>query len=417
MHWVFFIFFLAFLSTATSFAHEKGEIFIVEIEAKDVIERSRIAHILHIDSVVDDRIFSVINNVDLENLTKNNVGIISIETIFDQDDIDSYYQPFISIADFPEPDARFHNFDEMTAALRALEQAHPNLVDLFSIGKSIQDRDIWAIRISDDREANPNKKAIVYMGTHHAREHVSTEIALMFAEELLDSVATDVGIADLLKKIEIFVIPVVNPDGAEYDISSGSYKWWRKNRRRNTNGTYGVDLNRNYSYGWGTGGSSTNPGSDIYMGRSPFSEPETLALKNFFQAHRNVTIALTLHTFSELILYPWGGQYDGIGGPDEALFVKMAQAMAAMNNYRPMQSSDLYIASGDTCDYLYGELKIFCFTFELSPSSMLGGGFYPGAGILDRVFDANFEPMMYLANLAEDPRRALADDEESGSSN
>ena len=81
--------------------------------------------------------------------------------------------------------------------------------------------------------------------------------------------------------------------------------------------------------------------------------------------------------------------------------------MAAMNHYTPMQASELYIASGDTCDWLYGERKVYCFTFELSPANMSGGGFYPGAGIIDHVFDANLEPMLYLANLTDRPQRAL----------
>ena len=97
-----------------------------------------------------------------------------------------------------------------------------------------------------------------------------------------------------------------------------------------------------------------------------------------------------------------------MGGADEALFKKMAGDMAAMNHYEPMQSSELYIASGDTCDWLYGQLKVYCFTFELSPASMWDGGFYPGASIIDRVFDANWAPMLYLANLAENPGLALS---------
>jgi carboxypeptidase T len=118
-------------------------------------------------------------------------------------------------------------------------------------------------------------------------------------------------------------------------------------------------------------------------------------------------MTLVFITFSELVLYPWGGKDEGVGGQDEAIFKKMAADIVKMNNYTPMQSSDLYIASGDTCDWLYGELSVYCLTFELSPSSMFGGGFYPGASMIERVFDDNFEPMLYLADLAEDPSRVL----------
>jgi carboxypeptidase T len=388
--------------------HQKEAKFIVEIKVDDVADRTKVAELIHIDSISNERIFAVVNMHDYENLYKNkSIKIISAELLNGRESFDDYYQPFIGELDFPDEDEAFHNYDEMLSVLEKLKDEHQAIAEIFSIGKSVENRDIWALRISDDTEPNDEKKAIVYMATHHAREHVSTEIPILFAQRLLELSIIDNDIKELLKQIEIFVIPMINPDGAMYDIEGRSYKWWRKNRRRNSNGSFGVDLNRNYGYGWGTGGSSSNPDSDIYMGRSPFSEPETQAVRDFFIAHPNITIALSLHTFSELVLYPWGGKYQGVGGDDEEIFKKIAGKIATMNGYSPMQSSDLYIASGDTCDWLYGELSVFCFTFELSPSSMFGGGFYPGASIIERVFDDNFEPMMYLADLTKNPRFIL----------
>lgn len=383
---------------------EEESVFIVELEAKTAAERSEIAQLIHIDSIVNDRVFSVVHDGDMRALSKNpHVKVVSAESLFSKRR-DNYFAPFSAVIDFPDADARYHTYDETTTALDDLAKDYSGLVQKFSIGKTVENREIWGIRISDDSGEPREKKAIVYMGTHHAREHLSTEIAIMFAQELLEQSDTENAIKDLLKTLEIFVIPIVNPDGAIHDITNKSYKWWRKNRRANGNNTFGVDLNRNYSFGWGTGGSSTNPSSDVYMGRSPFSEPETAAIRDFFAAHDNITVALTLHTFSELVLYPWGGRNDGIGGEDEVLFKKMADDMAEMNGYEPMQSSELYIASGDTCDWAYGVHGVFCFTFELSPSSMFGGGFYPGASIIDQVFDDNWEPMLYLANKTLNPR-------------
>lgn len=405
---VFVPFILSVQAVSLVAGNNAGSTFIVEIKANDVQERSQIAQLIHIDSVVGDRVFAVVNQDDLKALTAHKeIKLLSAETLAGRTSINSYYQPFVGVIEFPGGDEAFHTYDETVAALRSLESKHGNLVQMFSIGKSVQDRDIWGVRISDDSEPGAAKKAIVYMGTHHAREHVSTEIPIMFAEELVNSSLTDPAIQALLKKIEIYVIPIVNPDGTIHDIDGRSYKWWRKNRRRNHDGSYGVDLNRNYGFGWGTGGSSSTPTSDIYMGRAPFSEPETQSIRDFFVAHQNVTIALSFHTFSELVLYPWGGRNDGIGGQDELLFKKMAGDIAAMNHYTPMQSSELYIASGDTCDWLYGEQSVYCFTFELSPSSMFDGGFYPGASIINRVFDDNLAPMLYLANLTDNPLRAL----------
>ncbi len=390
-------------------AHKEG-LFIVEIEANNVEDRSEIAKFIHIDSVVDNRVFSVVHNDDLLLLQKNFSQKISGISPLDQES-QNYYRSFAGIIDFPSNDQKFHTYNEMLASLRALEEAHPDIASVFSIGRSTLGKEIWGIKISGaaklEEEVNDDKPAIVYMGTHHAREHVSTEMPIMLAEKLLDDYLSDASTKALIDDNEIYIIPMVNPDGAMYDIEGQRYKMWRKNRRANGNGVYGVDLNRNYGYGWGTGGSSTNPSSDVYMGPSAFSEPETKAIRDFFLAHRNVSIALSFHTFSELILYPWGGKSTGVGGTDERLYKKMAGDMAAMNHYQPMQSSELYIASGDTCDWLYGDLHVFCFTFELSPASMWGGGFYPGEGIIDQVFADNIRPMLYLANLAKDPSSAL----------
>lgn len=399
---------LLIFPNALAFAELKSSNFIVEIAAKTARERTEIAKHIHLDSVTQDRVFSVVNRTDLESLARDpNVVIVSTEAIEETKGLSDYYHPFVGAIDFPAEDSAFHTYDEALAALTELAHTHESLVELFSIGKSIEGRDIWAIKITDDSEPKENKKGVAYMGTHHAREHVSTEIPIMFAKDFLARLDTEPEFRELIKNIEIYIIPLVNPDGAIHDIVDQRYKWWRKNRRVNRGGSFGVDLNRNYGYGWGTGGSSSNPSSDIYMGTAAFSEPETQAIRDFFVAHSNITVALSFHTFSELVLYPWGGKNNGVGGDDERLFKKMAADMAAINHYTPMQSSQLYIASGDTCDWLYGQLKVYCFTFELSPASMFDGGFYPGASVLDQVYDDNVDAILYLAKAAHDPRSVL----------
>jgi carboxypeptidase T len=236
----------------------------------------------------------------------------------------------------------------------------------------------------------------------------------MFAEYLINNYATNPQIKALMDKREIFIAPVVNVDGHIYDYKDGvSGRMWRKNRRLNNNGTYGVDLNRNYGFGWGTGGSSTDPRSDVYMGPSAFSEPESQAVKNFVSSQKRMTTLLSLHTFSELVLYPWGHSDDPIGArqgnaADLPVFKKMATDMASWNHYTPMQSSELYIASGDTTDWAYGELGLFAFTFELSPKSMWDGGFYPNpATSIDPTFAANLKPFLYLLEYTDNPRRVM----------
>ena len=311
--------------------------------------------------------------------------------------------------DFPEKDAIYHNEKELVAEMRSIAGRAPGLASMFSIGKTTQGRDMWALRLTRGASgtAPSQKPGIVFLGTHHAREHLSTEVPLLLAKYLVDN-ASQPEIARLLDSRDVYFIPMVNPDGVEYDIDGGKYHMHRKNMAKNSDGSYGVDLNRNYAWGWGGGGASADPGDDTYRGPSAFSEPESRAVKAFVEARPNLKVLLSYHTFSELILYPWGGSDDQI--PEEKprnAFIKMAGEMAKMTGYTPEQSSALYIATGDTCDWAWGAKGIYAFTFELTPKSMWDGGFYPGAGAVAKTFQNNIRPALYLIDLADDPLRVL----------
>lgn len=315
-------------------------------------------------------------------------------------------------AGFPPKDERFHDYAEVSAKLYRMEKNNPEMAKVHVIGKSLEGRDMLALQLNTTsaslRAGRSNKPGMIYMASHHAREHLSTEMPLMFADYLLKN-KSDPTLSALLGNRDIWFIPLVNPDGSEFDISTGEYEMWRKNRRPNGDGTFGVDLNRNYGYLWGTGGSSSETNSEVYMGAKPFSEPETQVIKAFVESHLNAKVLLTIHTFSELILYPWGNTYDGIDNlKDETVFTTMAKDMSQWNKYKPQQSSDLYITSGDTTDWAYGEHGIFAFTFELSPTSIWEGGFYPGQKAIDPTFAANVKPFLYLLDLADDPYRATS---------
>ena len=310
--------------------------------------------------------------------------------------------------DFPAKDAAYHNFAETAAELKSLADKAPDLASLFSIGMTTQGRDIWALRLCPDAKgtAASKKPGILFLGMHHAREHLSTDVPLLLTKRLLEN-RKDPEVARLLAGRDIYVIAMVNPDGGEYDVSGDRYHMHRKNMRANEDGSIGVDLNRNYGWGWGGEGASSYPGDDTYRGPSAFSEPETKAVKAFVESRTNLTTLLSYHTFSELVLYPWGGSNAPI---DDKVALKayqiMAEEMGRMTGYRPMQSSGLYIATGDLTDWSWGERGIFSWTFELTPKSIWEGGFYPGAGAIAAAVQANWRPMLYLINLADDPRRA-----------
>lgn len=371
----------------------------VKLKAKDRFERTVISEMgVSIEAIYPDYV----------------VGLASPETYQEIKDSDKLLLSFeykFSPLDFPLKDEKFHNYSEMTQALQKLETDHPDYIALSSAGQSIEGRDIWVLKITEKVNQQSQKPAVILMGGHHAREHVSMEIPLLFVQQLMAQVkAGEKRILDLLATRELHVIPMVNPDGSEYDIEGGYYKMWRTNRRVHSNGKVGVDLNRNYGYMWGQGGASATPGAETYRGEYAFSEPETQAIKNYVESTKNISILLSLHTYSELILYPWGHTYSPIANQNDFLVHEtMAKKMATWNGYTPQQASDLYIASGGTDDWSYGEHKIISFTFELDPKQgWFSGGFYPGQSVLPTVLKKNTEPFLYLLEYADNPYRVIA---------
>lgn len=393
---------------ASAFSQSKTndtELYFLTLDGQTLKKRSQIASYIPINQVIDGKVYSVVNYHDFQRVQKELPELIEYSSKFTPPKVVHSK----SDDDFPAGDEKYHTYDEVISMLKGFATNYSNIVEYKVLGKSIEGRDIPLIRLTNKKNRK-NKfftPGIVFLGTHHAREHLSTEVPLLILEHLVSSYASNSHIKNLIDSRDIYFIPLVNPDGALYDIKGKRYKMWRKNRVRNNNGSYGVDLNRNYSRFWGGSGASSSPRSDIYHGPRAFSEPETIAIKKFLEETANLRFVLSFHTYSELILYPWGGSYSGVGGKDQDVFEKMARKMSQWNNYKPMQASGLYIASGDTCDYAYGELNIFCFTFELSPKDFFSGGFYPGAGIIDKTFKANLNPALYMIESAADPYQVL----------
>ena len=318
------------------------------------------------------------------------------------------YIPWNEVQSFPPEDINFHEYQEIEELLSALTTNYSHIMKLYVIGQSVEGRPIWAIRVSDHPDQNENEPGIAFMATHHAREHLSTEVPLFLLNYLAENYETNSRVHQLIDDREIWIIPLVNPDGVIYDLEEPHYKWWRKNKATHFSGIMGVDLNRNYGFMWGGRGASSDPRSETYRGPSAFSEPETRAIRDFITSYRNITILLSYHTFSELVLYPWGHTEEGISNQrDLAVYEKMAAHMGNLTGYTPMKSSGLYLVSGDTTDWAYGTFGTFAFTFELSPASQWEGGFYPDDEIIPQVNQVNLEPALYLTELADNPYRAL----------
>ena len=302
----------------------------------------------------------------------------------------------ITPLDFPPVDSAYHNYAEMRTAIEQTAAAYPDIVSVSTVGHSLEGRAILAVKISDEPAVDdPAEPAVVYMALHHAREHLTVEMALEIIRLFTEGYGRDPVLTNLVNTREIWVLPNINPDGGEYDVATGVYQSWRKNRRPNPDGSFGVDLNRNYGYRWGGPGSSGWPDDYTYRGPAPFSEPETQVVRDFVLAHGNITAAITFHTYAELILYPYGYTYDDLPVDmtldDLTTFRKLASDMAATNGYIPQQASDLYATSGDTVDWLYGAQGIFGFTFEMYPRYS-NPGFYPPGDAIERETRRNTRP-------------------------
>ncbi len=178
---------------------------------------------------------------------------------------------------FPSGDSAYHDYDEMVAELQKAAADHPAIFSLFSIGTSYQGRTIWAGRISDNAAVDEDEPEVLLTHHQHAREHLTVEQALYTLGILTDEYGVDAAITNLVDTREILMVFDMNPDGGEYDIATGTYRSWRKNRQPNGGtSSVGTDLNRNWGYRWGCcDGSSGSAGSQTYRGTAPFSAPET----------------------------------------------------------------------------------------------------------------------------------------------
>lgn len=294
----------------------------------------------------------------------------------------------------------YHSYKELEEDLFALERAHPLLARVIKIGESLERRNIYALKISDNVYQDEEEAEVLFIGCHHAREWISVEVPLLLAKYLLENYALDSEVRNLVDQSQVWIVPLLNPDGLEYSIHF--YRYWRKNRRDNGDGSYGVDLNRNYGCNWGFDnlGSSPYSYSEVYRGASPFSEPETQAVRDLFAA-RNFQTMITYHSYSQVILYPWGYTEDP---PDEAaLLDQIAATLSGLlqsvngNVYEFGQAGKaMYLTNGDATDWIFSAYGIPSYTIELPPVDILQGGFFNAEADIQSIFNENLPAMLYL---------------------
>lgn len=275
----------------------------------------------------------------------------------------------------------YKNLAAVEAYMAELAALRPDLVTLFDIGHSIEGRPIRAMRIANDAaDLGRCKPAMLLNATQHAREWITVMNAMYVADQLVRLEGSDAYVTNLLAGADFIIVPVANPDG--YVHTWTTERFWRKNRRPNAGGSFGVDNNRNWGYKWGVPGlgwaaGSDDPESSIYWGTGPFSEPETQALRDLVLARPEIKGHNDIHSYGQLILWSWG--WSPLPTPHQAQLAATGEAMRLAiravhgRNYQPGPIySTIYAVSGSSVDWFYQEQKVLSMSYELR-----GGSFNP----------------------------------------
>jgi hypothetical protein len=286
-------------------------------------------------------------------------------------------------------------------------------VSVDTVGRSFEGRPILAVKIGPrgDVASRPN---VLFVATHHAREWAATEMALRLIRRL--ATGTDARTDSLVNQRDIWVVPVVNPDGYQYTFTND--RLWRKNRRPMAGGYVGADLNRNHSVNWGIddNGSSPNAQSEIYRGPSAASEPEVSALQRFHTLHPPV-ISISYHTYAGLLLFPPGAR-NGILAADLDAYRVLAgtNAHSAVPDrlpgslrsfYSPSTAWMLYPTNGEYTDWAsatYGTVSINPeLTSGYGPAGYYGFQFPDDETLLQQLFTENLPFALDAIEMARDP--------------
>lgn len=271
----------------------------------------------------------------------------------------------------------YYTFDEVVSVLDQMRAAYPDIVtEKQSLGQTVEGRDLWMVRITDLPDQPELEPEIRFDAMHHAREPEGMQATLWFMLYLLEEYGEEGAATHLVNQRDMWFVPIVNPDGYVYneeqEPEGGGL--WRKNRRDNGDGTFGVDLNRNYPAFWGVDdeGSSPDTSSQIYRGTGPASEPEIAAMRDFIES-RLFAVSVSTHTYKNLWMYPYGF---ALAVPlNDEQYAELAEMITGVNGYTfgPV-SFELYVANGITVDFDQENAFTLAWTPEIGTDE---DGFWP----------------------------------------
>lgn len=404
-------------TTANWFSKERDRV-VVRAFYKDQQMLQNLADRLAVWTVVQDKGYALVEINEFEQVELLKDGF---KLELDRSRTDGLYRSFSRL-----PNQRsgidgfscYRTVDETYATAEELTVEYPDLAQWLDVGDSWEKtdgqtgHDLYVLKLTNANTSGDKPKLFV-MSAIHAREYTTAELNTRFGEYLLDNYATNADARWLLDHHEIHLMLQANPDGR---VKAQTGLLWRKNTNEgycgSTSNNRGADLNRNFEFGWGCcGGSEGNQCSTTYRGPAPGSEPEVDAVQEYVRsifpdqrgpgindaAPADATgVFIDVHSFSQLVLYPWGNTFSA--APNQVGLRTLARKLAYFNGYEPQQATELYITDGTTDDFAYGDLGLAAYTYEL------GTTFFQGCGTFEStIYPDNLESLIYAAKTVRAP--------------
>ncbi|KFU85177.1 Carboxypeptidase A2 [Chaetura pelagica] len=267
----------------------------------------------------------------------------------------------------------YHTLDAIYGEMDNLVSEYRNIMSKFQIGQSYEKRPLYVLKFST---GGYNRPAIWIDAGIHSREWVTQASAIWIAKKIASGYGTDPSITSLLDKMDIFLLPVTNPDGYVYTHTQN--RMWRKTRSKIPGSVcVGVDPNRNWDAGFGGPGASSNPCSESYRGPSANSEVEVRSVVNFIKDHGNIKAFLTLHSYSQLLMYPYGykctrpadyAELDSLG----RMAARSIRSVHGTTFTVGSICTTIYQASGGSIDWSYDNGVKYSYAFELRDTGRHG---------------------------------------------
>ncbi|XP_004642813.1 carboxypeptidase A1 [Octodon degus] len=269
--------------------------------------------------------------------------------------------------------ATYHTLEEIYDFIDLLVSENPQLVSKIQIGNTYEGRPIYVLKFS----TGGNNRPAIWIDTGiHSREWVTQASGVWFAKKITEDYGQDASVTAILDNMDIFLEIVTNPDGFAFTHSKN--RMWRKTRSKTAGSLcIGVDPNRNWDAGFGEAGASSNPCSETYRGKVANSESEVKSIVDFVQSHGNIKAFISIHSYSQLLLYPYG--YKSEAAPDKEELDQLAKsavtALASLYGTKFEYGSiikTIYQASGSTVDWTYNQGIKYSYTFELRDTGRYG---------------------------------------------